>query len=123
MVKIEELRLAPAVNVKIDTRAVHRSDNKDFIYKEYVGYMKPRNSKESITRIEVVVDIDRHTYDVIMWVYAKSYQKTMLEKRAIWAWENLWNGSICKTGIASSSVIAKLLEEADYDVEQVTLLK
>lgn len=123
MVKIEELSLAPAVNVKIDARAVHRSDNKDFIYKEYVGYMKPRNSNESITRIDVVVDIDRHTYDVMMWVYATSYQKTMLEKRAIWSWENLWNGSICKTGIASSSVIAKLLEEADYDVEKVTLLK
>lgn len=123
MVKIEELRLAPENSLKINERAIRRKDNEGFIYQAYCGYLPARNEHELITKINVVVFIDRDTCDVMMEVYVKSYQRTPFGKRQRLTWKNILKNERRKTSIASDSGLVAQLKEVGYDIEKVTLLK
>ena len=122
MVKIEELRLAPENSLEMNERAIRRSDNKNFIYQAYCGYLPARNEQELITKINIIIFINR-TCELMMDVYAKSYQLMPLGNRKRLVWKNILANKVCKTLIASESVLAEQLKELGYDIDKVTLLK
>ena len=120
MVKIDEFRLAPNTQRTIDKRAEHASYNKDFIYEKYIGYLPPRNENELITKVELTIGIDFHTYDVMMFIYASSF---MLVNNYTWEWANLWEDECARNGIASNDDLAGHLSDLGYDIDKVTILK
>ena len=123
MVHIEELRLAPENSLELNKRAIRRKDNEGFIYQAYCGYLPARNEQELITKINIIVFIDRQNCELIMEVYAKSYQLMPLGNRKRLVWKHIWANKVCKTLIASENVLAEQLKELGYDINKVTLLK
>ena len=123
MVHIEELRLAPENSLELNERAIRRKDNEGFIYQAYCGYLPARNEQELITKINIIIFINRQNCELMMEVYAKSLQLMPLGNRKRLVWKNILANKVCKTLIASESVLAEQLKELGYDIDKVTLLK
>ena len=123
MVHIEELRLAPENSLELNERAIRRKDNEGFVYQAYCGYLPARNEQELITKINIIIFINRQNCELMMEVYAKSLQLMPLGNRKRLVWKNILANKVCKTLIASESVLAEQLKELGYDIDKVTLLK
>ena len=123
MVHIEELRLAPENSLELNERAIRRKDNEGFVYQAYCGYLPARNEQELITKINIIIFIDRRNCELMMEVYAKSLQLMPLGNRKRLVWKNILANKVCKTLIASESVLAEQLKELGYDIDKVMLLK
>lgn len=123
MVHTEELRLAPENSLELNERAIRREDNEGFVYQAYCGYLPARNEQELITKINIIIFINRQNCELMMEVYAKSLQRTPFGKRQRLAWKNIWKNAVCKTSTASNNVLAEQLKELGYDIKKITLLK